>query len=309
MNHVKSIILALCLVVLVTVGCSKSSESVSSSIGYAGSEGSVDSNVSSEQAQEPAMSKAMDLEMETANSSGDMFLTVQDTAMDRKIIRDLYMEQKVNNLKNVIAEVQRTLARYSGAYIENMSEWKNQIEKRTEYRAQLILRVPIEQMGEFMVYVEQLGIVISRSQSGQDVTEEFVDNEARVRNLKTHEERILALYQKAEKIEEMLQIEAELSRIRGMIEEYEGRQKYLTQVTSTARFTLELFEVEPDDLLNAKDDTSVWTQAWIALKKSFVQLGVLTEQAFIYFVASIPYLILLMIIAVIVYILYRRRKK
>jgi hypothetical protein len=73
------------------------------------------------------------------------------------------------------------------------------------------------------------GDVLSGSISGQDVTAEFVDVQARVKAKQVLEQRLLGIAAGASKVEDMLKVETELSRVRSEIEQLEGRSKYLEE--------------------------------------------------------------------------------
>lgn len=228
---------------------------------------------------------------------------------ERKIIREQFIEQQVQDLKGVLEELERSTNAISGAYIESLHEWKNEGRNHTEHRARLVLRIPVEHFAAFLHNVEEQGKVVNRQLTGQDVTEEFVDNTSRLRNLKTHEDRILKLYDKAETIEEMLKIENELSRIRSSIEQLEGRQKFLSQVTSTVKLSLELFQVDEEALVMASDDTSIFTESWIGFKKSIKQLALLGERSIILLITLLPYLVIMSVFLAIVIIITKKYLK
>lgn len=89
------------------------------------------------------------------------------------------------------------------------------------------LRVPAARFAPVLAEVEGLGTVEERRVSGQDVTEEFVDLRARVRNLERHEQQLLAFMDRAVKISDLLAIEQELARVRGEIEALTGRLRLM----------------------------------------------------------------------------------
>jgi hypothetical protein len=66
--------------------------------------------------------------------------------------------------------------------------------------------------------------VVEESVSSQDVTEEFVDLESSLRNLRATEARLLALLERAQKVEEVITVQRELTNVRGQIEKIEGRR-------------------------------------------------------------------------------------
>jgi hypothetical protein len=215
---------------------------------------------------------------------------------DRKIIREQFIEQQVQDLKVVLDGLERSVNQLSGAYIESLQEWKKEQKHKTEHRAHIIMRIPVDHFDSFLRKVEEQGQVTNRQLSGKDVTEEFVDNDSRLRNLKAHEERILKLYEKANTIEEMLKIEDELSRIRSSIEQLEGRQKYLRHVTSTVKLSLELFQVEEAEFVTADEDTPLLTEAWIGFKTSITQILNLGKEILVLLITLFPYLVILAVL-------------
>ncbi len=107
-------------------------------------------------------------------------------------------------------------------------------------RGTFVLRVPAARFSEVVAQVEKLGTVKRRQISGQDVTEEFVDLEARVRNLARQEARLLALMDRATKIPDLLAIEGEVARVRGEIERLTGRLRFLTNKVDLATVQAEV---------------------------------------------------------------------
>lgn len=89
------------------------------------------------------------------------------------------------------------------------------------------LRVPTPRFASTVNAVEQIGKVLQRRATGQDVTEEFIDLQARVRNLERHELRLLAFMDRAVKVSDLLAIEQEVARVRGEIERLTGRLRFI----------------------------------------------------------------------------------
>lgn len=89
------------------------------------------------------------------------------------------------------------------------------------------LRVPTPRFAPTVNEVEQIGKVLQRRATGQDVTEEFIDLQARIRNLERHEQRLLAFMDRAVKVSDLLAIEQEVARVRGEIEQLTGRLRFI----------------------------------------------------------------------------------
>lgn len=107
-------------------------------------------------------------------------------------------------------------------------------------RGTFVLRVPAARFGDVVRQVEGLGVVKRRQITGQDVTEEFVDLEARVRNLERQEARLLAFMERATKIPDLLTIANEVARVRGEIERLTGRLRFLANKVELATVQVEV---------------------------------------------------------------------
>ncbi|NQT13941.1 MAG: DUF4349 domain-containing protein, partial [Planctomycetes bacterium] len=108
------------------------------------------------------------------------------------------------------------------------------------------LRIPAERHGDFLTAVRQLDGEVQRERvDSKDVTEEFYDVEARIRNKKKAEERLIDLLEnRAGELQHVLTVEKELSRVREEIERVEGRLRVLGDLTSLSTFNLNVTEVK-----------------------------------------------------------------
>ncbi|MGK4007092.1 DUF4349 domain-containing protein [Sorangium sp. So ce1036] len=91
----------------------------------------------------------------------------------------------------------------------------------------ITIRVPAARFDEALKRLEGLGDVLQRNVVAEDVTEEFLDLEVRIRNARAVRDRMEKLLEKATKIEESIALERELGRVAGELERLEGRLKYL----------------------------------------------------------------------------------
>ncbi len=107
-------------------------------------------------------------------------------------------------------------------------------------RGTFVLRVPAARFSDVVRQVEQLGTVQRRQITGQDVTEEFIDLEARVRNLDRQEARLLTFMDKATKIPDLMAIEQEVARVRGETERLTGRMRFLSSKVEMATIQAEV---------------------------------------------------------------------
>ena len=125
------------------------------------------------------------------------------------------------------------------------------------------MRVPVNKFDSFLDEVAKLGVAENRTQTAQDVTEEYVDLEAQITNKKRLEERIVALLKDSTgKIKDVIEVEHELARVRGEIEQMEGRLRYLTNRTDFTTVSISAREEENYVPPAAPTFTNRIAQAW-----------------------------------------------
>jgi hypothetical protein len=102
------------------------------------------------------------------------------------------------------------------------------------------MRVPQPQFFTALERLESLGEVQGRNVGSQDVSEQFIDLEARLKSAQRQEQSLLSLLQKAQNVTEILTIERELTRIRGEIERVQGQLNFLQRRVELATITISL---------------------------------------------------------------------
>ena len=171
------------------------------------------------------------------------FLTAIKVSLPRKLIREAWLTLRVQDVPETAQKV-RQVTEQLGGYVAEASQSRK---PEGEWDAELVLRVPSERYNEAISQLQGLGQVENLRESVQDVTEEFIDLEARLRNLKRSEQHLLELLKRTGKVSDLLQVERELSNRRSEIEQIEGRLRYLSHQSdfSTIRVTLQEFRARP----------------------------------------------------------------
>lgn len=156
--------------------------------------------------------------------------TVGDTAVKRSIAREVHVTLRAKLAGEVAAKITE-IAEGQGGFI--VSSEVNSLEPGT-VGAELTLRVPAEKLEVVLSQLRSLGQVRKELRKGEDVTSEVVDTEARLVARRALEKRLLELLTSARSIEDMLKVEAELSRVRLEIEQLAGQARTLSQRTEFA---------------------------------------------------------------------------
>lgn len=186
--------------------------------------------------------------------------TGQTQSIEKKTIFTASISLEVKEFKAAVDEVSSIASRYGG-YISDSFMNNEGVGRKTGY---VIVRVSERNFDAAIADLEKVGDVLNKNISGQDVTEEYIDLEARIANLTLEEQRYQDILKKAEKVEDLLAIERELSRVRGEIESMQGRLNYLKNRVDLATITVNL--AEPEVVVHE----SKFKQAWNAAIEGFL---------------------------------------
>ncbi|HUU08870.1 MAG TPA: DUF4349 domain-containing protein [Dehalococcoidales bacterium] len=158
------------------------------------------------------------------------------TTQERMIIRTGDMSLVVADVMQARDGVAQLAVSLNG-YVVSSRIWGEE----QEMRGQISIRVPDEQFEPALTKLRELAIrVNSESTDSQDVTEEYIDLEARLKNAEATESQYLTLLDRATKVEDILNIYDSLSRVRTEIEQIKGRMQYLERTTSMSYISVRL---------------------------------------------------------------------
>jgi len=213
-----------------------------------------------------------------------------------KVIKTALVEMEAGKGDYVkIREDAVAVAKAAGGYVQDESSSRD--DEGLTY-ATLTLRIPADKFDEVMSEVSSLGDVKATRVSTEDVSAEYVDLESRLRHLQAEEEFYLSLIGKAQTIQEMITIREHLDGIQLEKEQVQGRMSFLDQQAGFSTLTLSLDEVAPDS-----DDEGGF---WDSVGDAFLSFGRGLKQLALGFFYALPYLLILLVIAVAVWLLVRR---
>jgi hypothetical protein len=221
-------------------------------------------------------------------------------ARKRKIILNYSISLEVKNFV-ISLETVKQLAESNGGYVFNSSRAGDE---SGSAMGRISIRVPSGKANTVMKGIRGLGRVESENSTAEDITEQYVDMEARLNNAKSSEARLLGLYRQAGKLSDVLAVEKELTRVRGDIEAFEAQKKNWDILTEMV--TIEISLHEPSGGFPSGH------RFWSTIKGAFgkaVEVIADSLHALIIFVAGVlPWLV---VFGPIIYLLvkWRRKKK
>ena len=169
--------------------------------------------------------------------AGVNLAVLADSQPDRYLIKDAVLTIEVDDAR-VASDALVAVVTSSGGYVGELLERQDGLGIRY---VSMQVRVPADRFEDSMAQFSPLGKILQKQITTRDVTEEFVDTDAKVRNLKCTEERVLDHLSRTAKLEDILKVEQELSRYRERIEQMEGRLRFLNNrvAFSTIQVTIQ----------------------------------------------------------------------
>lgn len=162
------------------------------------------------------------------------------TARERKVIRNADLTLEADTPEETQREIAAIAENKGGFVIESQqSSSRPQMTKRDVVT--MTVRVPAEKFNESLDEIRKASNrVVVETVKGQDVTEEFVDIEARLKTKKALEEQFLEIMKQSKTVADTLDVQRELAEVRGEIEQIEGRKRFLENQTSLSTIKIRL---------------------------------------------------------------------
>lgn len=159
----------------------------------------------------------------------------EDAVTGRKIIRTTSMSMVVQRPAEVADKI-TALAEGLGGYVETAESAGDASASGT-----LTIRVPAARFDQARAEIRKLGVRIESENVGaQDVTRQYVDQDASLRNLKAEETQYLAIMKQASTVKDMLAVSEQLSNVRGQIEQQQAEFNALSQQIETVSIAISL---------------------------------------------------------------------
>lgn len=206
-----------------------------------------------------------------------------------------------------------------GGYIVSSRVWYQETGGENFKYATLTLGVPVDRFEQALRRLRELAVrVLDENATGQDVTDEYVDLESRLKNLQATRDRVRQFLEDARTVEEALKVNDQLASIEGEIEQVQGRMNYLFDRAAFSTITI---DIEPEITALTPSPTATTTPTptptpWNAAvtfqeaSKSLRDVSIVTAQAAIwFFVLIIPMLLPPALIIYVAWYLLRGRKK
>lgn len=237
-------LLALLLTInlLIFAGCSEQSKpaAVATEQAEAQFNRSADSKPKAAQSQAEAYKGDSGANAQVVSLSDATSAQAATIAAERKIIRNgeltLETESPTDGQRRITG-----IAESLGGFVVTSEFKQNTTQTKPSQSVTVVARVPSSQFNAALDQIRSLaGKVIQEKISGQDVSEEYLDIEARLRTRKALEAQFLEIMKQAKKVADALEVQNELAGVRTEIERLEGRRRFLENQSTLSTITINL---------------------------------------------------------------------
>ena len=236
--------------------------------------------------------------------SSDSAALTDTPVTNRKLIKTVSINAETEHYDDLIPALDAQI-QTMGGYVETRETGNY---SRSRRWSRMTIRIPAEQLSDFVAHVNGSANVLSTSEQTQDVTLQYADTEAKITALKTEQNRLLELLSGANNLSEILEIEARLSDVTYELERYESQKRSYDNRIVYATVTLHIQEVQT---LTPVEEPGVWQRISEGFASSLEGVSSGLVDLFVFLIAGSPYFVVLGGFAALIVFLIRklRRKK
>jgi hypothetical protein len=219
----------------------------------------------------------------------------------RKLIKDVTLHIETKNFDQFISKLNDEINKHSG-FVQKSDINGSSYDSYPDRTATIIVRIPADKLDSFTGKASSLGNVTSKTEGTEDVTMEYVDIESRIKALKTEQESLLKLMEKANNLNDILTIQNHLTDVSSELESYEAKLRTYKDLIAYSTVTMEIYEVERE---TPTEKLSMWEEIGNNLSNNLASIGKGARDFFVWFISALPYLVIIAVLALIVLVVVR----
>ena len=218
---------------------------------------------------------------------------------DQKLITTVEINAETEDLDALMPQLSDHIAQLGG-YVEFQNTYYGSAYSSYRHRsANMTIRIPADKLSEFLLHVEGASNVISKQQSQDNVTLQYVDTESRMAALQAERDRLMELMEQAGDLGDLLKIEERLTDVLYDLESTTAQLRSLDNQVSYATVNLYIDEVK---ILTETQEQTVWQRIGSGFGENLRNIGEDIVDFFVWLVTYSPQLI---IIGGIIYLIVR----
>ncbi|MGH4119588.1 DUF4349 domain-containing protein [Clostridium sp.] len=295
------LLIAIAIVSMAAVGCSKKSNSTSNYVSKSQTAVSEDKSGLSDN------SATNDVKNDNKKENPSKQTTVDPLNGQGKIIRNGSIQMETLSFDETVKQI---LSKTSsiGAYVQSSNVSGKSIESKSSEenrRGEFILRIPKVKFDNFILNIGNWGSITDQQISTEDITSVYFDTQAHLKSLTIQEERLIELLKKTGELKDIIALENELNRVRYEIENLTGSLKKWDNLIDFCTLNIQISEVHTikENPVSLGDKIA---NGFVNSVNSLIDFG----KGFIVIISiCIPYLVILSIVLLIIRFIYKLRKR
>jgi len=236
---------------------------------------------------------------ETVNTG--MELTAAD---NRKLIRTVDITLRTESFDADVSGIQQLLSQHGG-YMESFFQ-NGEAGSLYGRSASMSMRVPADQLDDFLSGLDGFGRVTARSESTRDMTVQYTDNEARIQTLRTKLDRLNALLAEAQDVADIIEIEGAIADTQYQLDSYETTQRDIDRRVEMSEVYVTVNETVLQEAADDEDMT-LGQRLAAAFKASLQGLGRFGRNLLVFLVMALPVILPVAAIVLVIWLVRRRK--
>ncbi|MDD7641483.1 MAG: DUF4349 domain-containing protein [bacterium] len=221
---------------------------------------------------------------------------------NEKIIYTYNYSVETKQFDTFMQAVQSRINEYGG-YLES-SESNGNPEMNIRRYANMVIRIPADKMHAFLNMVKENSNVTYSSSSTDDVTLSYVDMQSHIKALKTEQETLMGILEKATKLEDIITIQNQLTNIRYELESYESQLRVYDNRINYSTLYLDINEVERET--NVATELTYGEEIRQGLSDTMYDIGQGFRDFSIWFIVNLPVLLIWAVIIIVIVLIIRK---
>jgi len=224
-----------------------------------------------------------------------------------KIITKVNLEVETQDFDNLIASIKDDISRLGGYEEKTEISGRRYYSSNTSRYAYIIARIPGERLKEFVKTVKDNGNVVNESSTSENVTLQYVDTQSRKKALEIEQERLFALLEKTESLEDIVTLESRLSSIRHELQMYETELRTIDNQVDYSTVTITIYEVDRITPIEEKETMAVRIKN--GLSNTIYNISEGFKNFVVWFFVNLPYIIMWAAVITVLALVFRKIHK
>ena len=235
-------------------------------------------------------------------SAGTGNSTVQS---NEKIIRTFFMDVETQEFDSLITRINSDINRMGG-YVESSDiSGKSYSYTDAARYGNIVARVPSDKVDGFVNSVGENANVVSKQESTENISLQYIETESKIETLKIEQERLYALLEKEDSLDDIIVLENRLSEIRYELQNHESQLRYYDNKVAYSTVTLSIQEVEKLTPVSEQKE-NVGTRIKNGLGNTMYNLSEGFQNFIVWLIVNLPYLLIWAVIITIIVLITRR---